>query len=392
MKVLGKILACFLISLVTGLWLPLRFVQAQTTTTSPLTGIQSAQRSQYGTYEKAFVKEASEKTLTTSQGAEHVFEYTLEFRSGRLEGTTQKVTVQPSSLPDELKPQVGDSLIVYVQADINQNAPTVFFESYDRQTSYLWIAAILVILSLVLAGWKTLKLPLIYLLTLLLCFEIAIPLSSWNWPGWVIAIILLAVFSFFGSLLLSSKGQRPWLPMGGTVASGILGYGLLSLFTAWARLQYDGLSLLGFWLVVLAFQLDLALALSYGLSEIKKMAGNLNFKELFQMGMNVGREKLINQAPIFCLAIIGLPMALLAQEASAGYPWLKFINTGSVAQAITLPMAGLIGLILAVPIISLLAGLANLRQINRGADPLRRAISWRQDSTTDTVDQTTSVE
>lgn len=390
---LGKKSLCITVILAAILWLPWHSAFAQATSTSPILGVQNAQRSQYGTYEKAFVKEAEEQTINTPQGAEHVFAYTLEFRSGNLKDTTQKILVHSGSLPAGLQPEVGDLLIVYVQPDINQQAPAVFFESYDRQNSFIWILLILVVLSLALAGWKSLKIPLIYLLSLLLCFEIAVPLSDRNWPNWAIALILLVLFTLVGSLLLSKKEQR-WMVVGGTMASGILAYAVLSFLTYWTRLNLsDDLTLIGSWLVIICLQLDLAIALSYGLCEIKKMTGVLSFKELFQTGMTAGREKLVSLAPILSLAFLGVSLALLAQDALAGYPWLKFINTETMAEILTLPMSGLISLILSVPLISLIVGLANMRQVARGADPLRRAISWRQEGmTTDTADQTPSVE
>ncbi|MDD5438407.1 MAG: YibE/F family protein [Patescibacteria group bacterium] len=392
MRRLGKRILFSLIALA-ALWLPLNFAFAQTTSTSPILGVQNAQRSQYGTYEKAFVKEAEEQTVNTPQGAQHVFAYTLEFRSGNLENTTQKILVNPESLPTNLKPQVGDLLVVYVQPDINQQAPAIFFESYDRQNAFLWLFIGLVILSLALAGWKSLKIPLIYLLSLLLCFEIAVPLSGWNWSSWLIALILLALFALFGSFVLAKREQR-WTVVGGMAVSGMVAYGILNLLASWTRLNLnDDLNLIGSWLVVVCLQLDLALALAYGLSEIKKMTGVLSFKELFQTGMAAGREKLISLAPILSLAFLGMSLALLANDALAGNPWLKFINTETMAEALTLPMAGLISLILSVPLISLIVALANARQVSRGVDPMRRAISWRQEEmTTGTADQTQSVE
>ena len=390
MQGLGNKLLYSSVILAAILWLPLNSALAQTTT-SPVLGIQNAQRSQYGTYEKAFVKEAEEQTINTPQGAEHVFAYTLEFRSGNLKDTTQKIIIQPGTLPDGLKPEIGDLLVVYVQPDINQQAPAVFFESYDRQNTFFWLLAILVILSLALAGWKSLKIPLIYLLTLLLCLEITIPLSAWNWPNWLIALCLLFVFTIVAGFILSKKEQR-WMAISGTFASGILTYAMLALITSWTRLGIDDLTLVGSWLVIVCLQLELALALAYGLSEIKKIAGVLTFKELFQTGMAAGREKIIGLTPVLGMAFLGITLATLGKDVLAGYPWLKFINTEPMAMVLILPIAGLISLILSVPLISLIVGLANARQVNRGIDPMRRAISWRQEGATGTADQTQSVE
>lgn len=394
-----KRLALLIAGVIALLWLPLNTARAQqTTTTASGLSIQNVQRSQYGTYERVLVREASEQAITSANGAEHVFAYTLEFRTGRLTGTTQKIIIQPSSLPAGLKPQVGDMLVVFVQPDINQTAPIVFFESYDRQNVFFWLIAILIISGLLLAGWKSLKIPLIYGLALFLCFKIAIPLYAWGWPSWITALVLLILFSGASSLLLAGKGQKSLMAFTGTLAGGLLSYILLLIAASWAHLGETIVSTLGdtaldpktlmifgSWLVILCFQQDLSIAMSYGLSEIKRITGNLSFKELFQSGMVMGRERLITLTPILSLAFLGLPLMLLAQETLANYPWLKFINTESMTQALVLPITGLISLVLAIPLISLILALANARQVNREVDPLRRAVSWRQEvSTTET--------
>ncbi|MFA6100053.1 MAG: YibE/F family protein [Patescibacteria group bacterium] len=401
------------------LWLPLATASAQqatTTTTSTnqtlptpttaLTGlsVQNAQRSQYGTYERALIKEASQQTITSSKGAELVFSYVLEFRTGHLQGTTQKITVTPSSLPVGFKPEVGDMVVVYVQPDINQAVPIVFFESYDRQNTFFWLIAILVVCGLFFAGWKSLKIPLIYLLAFVLCFKVAIPFYVLDWPGWVTALILLVLFSGASTLLLAGKGRQSLISLVGTLASGLLSYILMLITFSWAHLggaielslgnnpllDPKDLMIFGSWLVILCFQQDMAVAISYGLSEIKRITGGLSFKALFQSGMVIGRERLVNLTPILSLAFLGIPIILLAQGTSADYPWLKFINTEAVTQAIALPITGLISLILTVPLVSLIITLANARQINREVDPLRRAVSWRQTETT--VETTETVE
>lgn len=378
------------------LWLPLNVARAQqATTTTGVSSIQNAQRSQYGTYERALVKGATEQTVPSANGAEHEFAYTLEFRTGRLTGVTQKIIIQPDSLPNDLKPKAGDMIIVYVQPDINQAAPIVFFESYDRQNAFFWLIAILIICGLFLAGWKSLKIPLIYGLAFFLCFKIAIPLYALHWPNWVTALVLLVLFSGASSLLLAGKGQKSLMAFTGTLAGGLLSYILLLIAASWTHLgemiasplsdtslDPKTLMIFGSWLVILCFQQDISIAMSYGLAEIKRITGNLSFKELFQSGMVMGRERLITLTPILSLAFLGLPLLLLAQGALADYPWLKFINTESVAQALVLPITGLISLVLAIPLISLILTLANARQINREVDPLRRAVSWRQEVTT----------
>lgn len=188
----------------------------------------------------------------------------------------------------------------------------------------------------------------------------------------------------------------------GSTLSGLMAYVIFYLFASSAHLSWlsgsdtifkndsllnpQSLLLLVALLVAVGLIQDLALIVSKTIAELKQFSPSLGFKELFKAGMLVGQGRLVSLAPIICLIYLGFASTVFLESSLALYPWIKFINQDGVAQAIILPLVGTIGLLLSLPICSLAAALAWTRTF-RGIDPLRRAISWRKEATSETDDQ-----
>ncbi|MDD5726494.1 MAG: YibE/F family protein [Patescibacteria group bacterium] len=361
----------------------------------------NTQRSQYGTYERALVREASEEILKTMAGAQKRTIYSLEFLTGNHKGTWQKIAVDQTGASLGFKPQAGDSIIIYVQPSPNQTQPIIFLEGYDRQNSYLLIIIALVICGLLLAGRTGLKIMLAILVSILLTTKFVLPLYLAHLPTSLIIILFLLAFSGLNSLLAVGWNKQALTATLSTTISGLMAYGIFYIFASSAHLSWlssetifkndpllnpYALLLLVTLLMTAGLIYDLALIASKTIAELKQFAPSLGFKELFKAGMLVGRERIISLAPIICLIYIGLSSIIFLESSLALYPWIKFINHDSVSQAIILPLVGTIVLLLSLPICSLTAALAWTRTF-RGTDPLRRATSWRKEGTPETDDQ-----
>ncbi|MHB8830700.1 MAG: YibE/F family protein [Patescibacteria group bacterium] len=362
----------------------------------------NVQRSQYGTYERALVRETSEEIIKTTAGAQKRILYSLEFLSGNYKGTWQKVAIDPMSLPLGFKPQSGESIIIYVQPSLNQSQPIIFLDGYDRQNSYLLIIIALVICGLLLAGRTGLKVIVAILIAILLATKLALPLYLSHLPTSLIIILFLVIFSGLNSLLAVGWNKQTLTTTISTMVSGFMAYGIFYLFAVSSHLTWlngsdvifrdnpllspQALLLLVSSLIAAGFIQDLALVASKTIAELKQFAPSLGFKELFKAGMLVGQERLISLAPIICLIYLGLSSTIFLESNLALYPWIKFINQDGVVQAISLPLVGAIALLLSLPICSLVATLAWTKTF-RSADPLRRATSWRKEGAPEADDQ-----
>lgn len=362
----------------------------------------NVQRSQYGTYERALVREASEETIKTTAGAQKRAIYSLEFLTGNHKGTWQKIAVDQTGASLGFKPQAGDSIIIYVQPSPNQPQPIIFLEGYDRQNSYILIIIALVICGLLLAGRTGLKIMLAILVSILLVTKFVLPLYLAHLPTSLIIILFLLAFSGLNSLLTVGWKKQTLTTTLGTTISGLMAYGIFYMFASSAHLSWlngsdtifkndpllnpHALLLLVTLLITAGLIYDLALIASKTIAELKQFAPSLGFKELFKAGMLVGQERIVSLAPIICLIYLGLSSTIFLESNLGLYPWIKFINHDSVAQAIILPLVGTIALLLSLPICSLTAALAWTKTF-RGIDPLRRATSWRKEGSPEMDDQ-----
>jgi len=365
-------------------------------TVSSLQGLitQDAQRSQYGTYEHAIVKQAVEQTVQTDKGASYRFAYELEITSGKMSGQIHRIAVDPKDMPAGFKPKTGDAVIVYAQITSDNAGPTIFFESFDRQNIFIWVVLLLIAGSVLLAGWRGLKLVFISAISLLIYKTIALPMFVLSANSLLTVLLSIAILSFFVAWLTVGWNRRMSVVIAGTLLGSLCSYIVLDIFASWAHfgslfgqtelfreaplLDPKSLLLIGAMLILGSAIINLAIAIANGVNEMHQFSSAMDFKDLFSSGMIIGREKLYSLAPIIIFAFLAAAMLYLADGTWANLPLIKTINNDAIAQAVILPLVGLLSLLVSVPAISFSAALAWTRLFNK-SDPMRRAISWRED-------------
>ena len=391
---------------------------AQSVATSPSGGLQgvsidsststnSVQHSQYGTYERAMVFKADHQADSKGQVVNQVSSYEVEILSGHWKGQRAMAVSDPKS-DDLLNPETGDRLVVFVQPDLN-GAPLVFIEQYDRIYVYYWIIALLLFSLLIIAGAKGLKAAANIGLAFFSVLFIALPLYSRSWPG--ILCFLLAALVYLGlSIPLTLGWQRRTLASFiGTLFGSLLSYGLIYLLASWAKIQGPtnsvdfvffqnnpalnsvSLVVMGFSFASLAIIQDLAVSISSGISEIKRLKTVMVLKDVFNCGMRIGQEHLTTMLPVLALSAIGLGIFLQFMRLETGESWFYFLNTNAIVQVILMPLAAMMGISISLIIISAVCGIVWTGSFKRN-DPLRRALGWRQEELeVDIVEETTIV-
>ena len=96
--------------------------------------------------------------------------------------------------------------------------------------------------------------------------------------------------------------------------------------------------------------------------------------------MDIGKEHLSAVAPIISLAYLGPAFIFFLNSSISQNPFIKNINEDAVSQALILPIGGLMGLILSIFIAATVAALFWTEYAPRQLDPLKRAVSWRQNN------------
>ena len=81
----------------------------------------------------------------------------------------------------------------------------------------------------------------------------------------------------------------------------------------------------------------------------------LTFRELFRSGMNIGRDAMGTMANTLILAFAGASLNMLILFQAFGYPVIQIVNTDAIVIELMRGIAGSIGIILTVPLVSALS-------------------------------------
>jgi uncharacterized membrane protein len=96
--------------------------------------------------------------------------------------------------------------------------------------------------------------------------------------------------------------------------------------------------------------MDVAMSISSALWEIKERAGTISFQSLFRSGMNIGRDILGSMANTLVLAYIGSSLSIVLLITVYSNSLLELFNTEMVAVEILQAIAGIFGILLAMPL------------------------------------------
>ena len=130
----------------------------------------------------------------------------------------------------------------------------------------------------------------------------------------------------------------------------------LFLYSSHPELDFTSITASIIILAALGAVMDIAMSIASTINEIHINNNNLSTKELFNAGMNVGRDIIGTMANTLILVYLGgaIPLLLLAENIDA----FKFLNLNAVATEISSALIGSIALLLCVPLTALCA--ANL--------------------------------
>lgn len=122
-------------------------------------------------------------------------------------------------------------------------------------------------------------------------------------------------------------------------------------------INFKGLLLGGIIIGALGVLDDITTAQSAAVYELKKANEKLKFLQLFERGLNIGREHISSLVNTLVLAYAGasLPVFLAFVLNPSGTPIWAILNSEFISEEIIRTLAGSVGLVLAVPITTLLA-------------------------------------
>ena len=252
--------------------------------------------------------------------------------------------------------------------------PEINISDYHRAPIIDGLLILFLILFLVLGGKTGLKALLGLIITVLLVVFILLPLSIAGVYPLLTAIFICLMATAVSMLLICGLTQKAAAAIIGTVfgvlIAGILAYFVIKLapLTGLSSEEaqilrgsvltfnqkpvfYKGLLAAGMLIGALGVIMDVAISIASSVYELAKVNNSLSRRELYQSGMNIGRDIMGTMTNTLVLAYAGgaLPLLLLASQ----MPWAKLLNLDLVATEVAAAISGSIGLISTIPLTAL---------------------------------------
>lgn len=324
------------------------------------------------------VKDVLKESQTQTAGESEIEFYQklkVLVTSGSLKDREIEIENGNYSLVNTVKYKEGDELVVSYDLDSDGNE-FYFITDYVRRKPMIWLFLIFVVLTITIARLRGLMSLLGMGLSFGVIFKFILPEISAGKDPVVVAILGSLLIIPITFLLSHGFNKKTWIGMLGTLIALIFTAILAALFVELTKLtgfaseeaaflQVDrqgaisikGLLLAGIIIGVLGILDDITISQSAIVFQLKKADLNLKFDELYKKAMDVGQDHIASMVNTLVLVYAGAALPLLLLFVNSSHPFSEIVNYEIIADEVVRTLVGSIGLVLAVPITTLVAAL-----------------------------------
>ena len=314
----------------------------------------------------------------TIEGLEDQIEVTIvEFSAKILEGERKGEIVSVTQRLDELMltkqdpVQPNDKIMIYEQAQLGGELAFVFTDYLRTDNLALLVIAFLALI-IIFGKTKGVNTVISLVATCLILFAVFIPGILKGYNVYLLTTIVSTYIIFMNLILINGLSKKTWCAIIGNLG-GLIAAGVITLFMT------DQLMLTGFvdsdsgilvnvnpgapldlvaiaWSSVLIGSLgaimDIAMTISSALQEVYENSQERNFKQLFESGMNIGRDAVGTMTNTLILAYIGSSLTTVLLLVSSNKNLMSLFNLEMITLEVLQGVVGSIGILLAIPLTS----------------------------------------
>lgn len=295
----------------------------------------------------------------------------VEVLEGKLKGRTVTVANEITDNPVfniNVKPGSEVILSVVTARGAGGEKNEVNIADYHRAPALGWLLLAFLVAFVVFGGKKGVKSLVALLISVCLIAFVLLPLSLNGWNPLLVAIGICLVSSLTTMYFVAGRSRKSLAAIAGTVGGVIVAGVAAQLVIVYAPLTglsseeaqilrgsvlvasprfYTGLLAAGMLIGALGVIMDVGISIASAVAEVAK-TGQLTFAELYESGMNVGRDIMGTMTNTLILAYTGsaLPLLLLIWH----IPSTKLINLDLVATEVASAISGSLGLVLTIPL------------------------------------------
>jgi len=277
--------------------------------------------------------------------------------------------------------KTGDKVIL-VKTQNSEGKDVYYISDFIRRDALLKLFIIFTALTIIIARWRGLFSLLGMILSFAVIFYYILPsISSGSDPVVTAIIGSLAIIpaTFF---LSHGFNKKTIVAIAGTLIALIITGVLANIFVELASLtgfaseesgflqvvkegafNIKGLLLAGIIIGVLGVLDDITISQSAIVFQLKNANKKLSFRQIFRQAMDVGRDHISSMVNTLVLVYTGASLPLLILFIDNPHPFSEIVNYEIIADEIVRTLVGSIGLILAVPITTLIASV-----VSRGSE------------------------
>ncbi|MCJ7736513.1 MAG: YibE/F family protein [Anaerolineae bacterium] len=322
------------------------------------------------------VEIVEEGSVDLGQGASQPYQkLLLHIESGSLAG--EEVVVEEGTvniISQARLYKLGDR--VYLERVVGPDVDRFYISDFVRTTPLIFVGVLFAALVVLVGRSRGLRSLIGTLLSLVMIFVYVLPQIGAGRDPVVVSIVGSTVLLAVSTYVTYGWNPKAHAAVVGMMFSLALSGGLASLFVGWTRLtglsveegaylvmefgsDFDlrGLVLAGVIIGAIGVLDDVCVAQASAVFELLYANRDLGWRELFVRSMNIGRDHIAAMVNTLLLAYVGASMPLMLVFTIYQEPIWRRINREPVAEEIVRTLVGSMGLILAVPITSLVASL-----------------------------------
>lgn len=271
--------------------------------------------------------------------------------------------------------RVGDSVIInHIDLGDGEGLSWIFNE-YHRSGSLLILFVAFAIMILLFGRTKGANTLISLMFTILAVFLVFIPAILSGFNIYLITVII-AIFMIFMTLILVNGLSKKTLcaiggNLGGLALAGLLSYLLTVILSLTGAVDEQSIYLLtlnpntpldlnaivfaGIVIGALGATMDVAMTIASAMNELAENMDNRSFSTMLRSGFNIGKDAMSTMTNTLILAYVGSSLSVVLLLFGNESSILSALNREMIVTEIIRAIVGSMGILLAIPITSLLA-------------------------------------
>lgn len=347
------------------------------------TGYEDAQIYREAERCKAEVLSTDESSIISSgliQSGEQICR--LKILTGKFRGRELKgVNMLGGSLESDKIYEPGDRALIVISVGKDGEPTNIIMSDYYRLDKEILLAVIFIVFLVIIAGANGFRAVFSFIMSVLLIWKVLVPLylNGYNPIGtglmvtaFLTVMIIYFVYGFDIKALTAIMGS-----LLGTLTTCIVGavftdvfkiHGAVMshseslLYAGYQHLNLTAIFMSSIFIGASGAMMDLAVDITSAVNEVVEKKPDIDWKEAFRSGMNVGRAAMGTMTTTLLLAYSGGYVALLMVFMAQGTPVSHILNYKYVSAEILDTMVGSFGLVTVAPFTALVSGILLTRR------------------------------